>query len=178
MFKSISLSPAPPFCSGILRLNEKRGRTVQLFPYVQMPPIPIEAMSSFTFPGFPQAIGTVSPSGIALLIAGTNLLAGAVVVTLDGVSVIPCNTELDLHAGKIFGVVMEAAEYGKPVRINTSSVVANDSWNWTPGVDVFAGPLGTLSVVPDSGNPVFMQRVGYAVEPGKIKVAVATPIYL
>lgn len=179
MFTRITIKQAPPFVAGVIRVGGPKGRLIQLFPHTSISEeTAVASMSSFAFPGFPQPLNTVSPNGIALLIAGVSLAAGDVVVTTDGLSAILCDTAIELHGGKVYGVVEKPVPAGQPVRINTSSVVENELWNWVGGEDLYAGPAGLLTSIPDSGVPLFMQRVGYALDATRVKVAISSPIYL
>lgn len=177
MFTGITVKPATPFAAGVLQLGP-RGRALQLFPVSRMSLVTaLGAVASMTIPALPQAVGTVSSTGIAYLISSSDILAGQAVVTLDGLTCLPCDTGNEVHGGKIYGVAIEDSAAGAPCRINTASVLAKAGWNWVSGGDIFANGVGGLTQVPNE-SAAFMQRVGYATGVDRIMVSIADPIYL
>lgn len=122
-------------------------------------------------PGPPGEAGGAALS----LIAGAALGGHRAVRSLAGVAVYAdCETLAD--AALVLGITQGAASEGAPVFVQTSGLMTEPSWSWTPDLPVFVGFAGVLTQTPPAIG--YRLIVGVATRADQIHIGLKMPIVL
>lgn len=126
--------------------------------------------------------GPQGPSGTSTaitLIAGPRPIGGHKAVRLlnpGTVDLVDASSVVDRNS--CIGVTTNAAVSGGSVQVVTSGFVAEPSWSWVPGLDVFLGDTpGQLTQTYNSSR-AFSQIVGQAVDATTLWIDIRGPLTL
>lgn len=142
------------------------------------PVVPPPELVSTRGPAGP--IGPSGPPGSA----GANFvefpaavpLGGHRAVRLQAGQAVYANSTATADAHLVLGLTLGAVDAGGTAQIQTTGVLAEPSWAWTPDLPVFCGLAGGLTqIAPTAG---FSLIVGTAVSPTAIFIGAKSPIVL
>ncbi len=75
------------------------------------------------------------------------------------------------------GLSTVGASISNPVDIITAGYITNIAWNWSPNLEIFLGPGGTLTQTPPTpSNSLYRIVVGEATGPDSMIVRISEPI--
>lgn len=132
-----------------------------------------ETSALLVAPSEPGPPGPQGPSATQLIGVAGQILSGHMAVIAPLGSVTYASADNALHAGKVIGVTLGAAQIGASVTIQTSGPVIENTWTWTPG-PIFVGLNGQLVQAPPAA--AFVQCVATAISATEILVGLEPPI--
>lgn len=125
--------------------------------------------------------GPAGPAGGELLrdYVAAQALGGHRAVALVAPGVVDyADVRNGAHCGLVVGITTGAVVAGALAEIRSFGQMAEPSWSWTPGEDVFLADDGLLSHLPSLGGATFVQRIGRAISPTEILVDLGEPVLL
>ena len=120
---------------------------------------------------------TIISSELIALYAVSDLGGHRVVVSIGSEQCAYADYNDESHAGKVVGLTIAAASVDTLARINTSGIVDEQSWSWEAGGDIWLVAEGLMTQTPPMEG-AFIQRVGYALSPTRIRITLDDPIFL
>lgn len=70
------------------------------------------------------------------------------------------------HMGLVRGMTLGAASTGASIQIQTSGVLTEPSWNYTPNLPLYLGTNGLITTIPPSSG--FVLEIGQTISATKI----------
>lgn len=128
--------------------------------------------------GPPGPQGVPGPTGgSALQYIAAEALGGHRVVVLNDFERAIYATNLDsMHAVKVLGITLGAADFGDLVTVQTGGEITEPSWSWTLGQPIYLGDNGQLTqAYPAAG---FALIVAFPISATKIMLRIREPIVI
>lgn len=126
-------------------------------------------------PGAQGPAGASADQSATIFTAGAALSGHMAVRAVGDGSVLYASADQPGQAGTLVGVTTGAAASGAQVSVVADGPIDEPSWSWAPG-PVWLGLNGALTQgLPQSG---ILQRVGLALSPTRLLVAIQPPILL
>lgn len=126
-------------------------------------------------PGPEGASGSGGSDASLSFTAATALSGHKAVRAIGDGSVGYASADQVAQAGTVVGVTTGAAGIGNPISVVAEGIVDEPSWSWGAG-PVWLGLNGALTqTIPQSG---VLQRIGLALSPTRLLVALTPPILL
>ena len=146
--------------------------TIQPTPTPSYPPAlpPVQIFVPTWF----QYVGADGGNPVAL-VAGESLGGQRVVAIGPGGTVIYANAQLD-HSKKVIGVTTKSVNSGETVTVQTSGVMVDSGWTFTPGATLYLGINSLLSATPPTTG--FVKVMGIAVAATEIVLQMQSSIVL
>lgn len=107
------------------------------------------------------------------ILAGANLSAYKAIRSDGNGGFVYADNSIDKT---VYGLTVQAIVSGSTGRVQTSGIVENSTWDWTPNVVIFLGGNGELTQgLPLSG---YLVPIATALTAQKIQIRVQNPFYL
>ena len=113
--------------------------------------------------------------GVAVTVALGEAVGGHRAVYMAPAGAMYADAGTLSHAGRVAGITSQAGGLGDSVLMQSAGFMAEPSWAWTPGGDIWLGAAGALTQIFPLGA-AFAQRMGYAVTSTSIWVEISEPI--
>lgn len=121
------------------------------------------------YSGPPGANGGAASATLTLTAA--TALSGQRAVSLNGAGQV---VYFNASQPGVIGLTTEAVGSGQPVSVQIQDVLEEPTWNWTPGLPVYAGTNGVLSQTPPSSG--YLVVVGVALTSTKLRIEPEPPV--
>lgn len=109
-------------------------------------------------------------------IAGENLSGERIVYASSSTEVKYADKNSIYDCNSIIGITLHAASINDSIKCQTSGILINDAWNWTPSFPIFLGNNGLITQSPPTTG--IMVELGVAISSTAIYINIKETIEL